>query len=134
MIDIEKEVVAVVQTAVRTQYANQVVYSEYIREPSSFPHVSLMEMDNSNYIPSATSGFTGNHDRLMYQLDVYSNKKNGKKAEAKAIFALADSALLSAGFVRIAKQPVPNLEDSTIYRLVGRYRAIVSKTSTIHPI
>ena len=134
MIDIEKQVISVVQTSVRTQYPLLTVYTEYIRQPSSFPHISLQEMDNSSYLQSATSGYADNHNRVMYQLEVYSNKKTGRKTEANAIYDLADSALMGLGFVRVAKTPLPNLDDSTIYRIVGRYRAVVSKSDTIHPI
>lgn len=134
MIDIEKDTVAIVQTAVKTVYTSLVVYPEFIRAPASFPHICCYEQDNRSYVPSATSGYADNHVSVMYTIEVYSNKKTGKKAEAKAIMALADAAMTGLGFIRISNQPMPNLADSTIFRIVARYRATVSTTDTIHPI
>jgi len=134
MIDIEPSVISAVQTSVRTSYPTLTVYPEYIRIPASFPHITVIEGDNRSYSPSATSGFANNHAVVMYTVDVYSNRKNAKKAEAKAIMALADSAMLALGFFRISNQPLPNVADSTIYRIVARYRAVVSASETIHPI
>ena len=36
------------------------------------------------------------------------------------------------GFTRIFMNPVPNLESATVYRLVARYRAVVSKEKVIY--
>jgi len=35
------------------------------------------------------------------------------------------------GFTRTVKTAIPNLENATIYRMVGRYKAVVSKNKTI---
>jgi hypothetical protein len=60
------------------------------------------------------------------------NKKVGKKSECKAIAALIDEQMLALGFVRTMLQPIPNLDDATIYRMVGRYSAIISKDEVIY--
>jgi hypothetical protein len=36
------------------------------------------------------------------------------------------------GFERITVTPVQNMNDATIYRMVGRYRAVVSDDLTIY--
>ena len=134
MIDIESDVVAQVQTNVRTSYPSLTVYSEYLRKPASFPHVTLIEMSNTSYMPTATSGYANNHARLMFSMEVFSNKRNGKKAEAEHIANLVDETMIGLGFARTMKQPIANLEDATIYRIVARYQAVVSESGTIHPI
>ena len=73
-----------------------------------------------------------NHARLMYEVNVYSNKQIGKKSECKAIFKVIDDEFATMGFTRILKEPISNLEDATIYRLAGRYTAVVSKNKEIY--
>ena len=126
MIDIENEVFDRVAKRVREQFPNIFMVGEYVKSPSSFPAVSLMEMDNSNREDTADSGSNENHVNVMYEVNVYSNKTTGKKSECKTIMALIDEEMTAMGFVRSTLTPVPNEYDSTIYRMVGRYRAAVS--------
>ena len=126
MIDIENEVFDRVAKRVREQFPNIFMVGEYVRSPSSFPAVSLVEMDNSIREATIDSGSNENYVNVMYEVNVYSNKSTGKKSECKAIMALLDNEMTALGFVRSALTPVPNEYDSTIYRMVGRYRAAVS--------
>ena len=73
-----------------------------------------------------------NHVSVLYEVNIYSNKKVGKKAECREIAALIDERMLALGFTRKMLQPIPNLDDATIYRMVGRYSAIVSKNKVIY--
>ena len=126
MIDIENEVFNRVATRVREQFPDIFMVGEYVKSPSSFPAVSLMEMDNSIRESTVDSGSNENHANVMYEVNVYSNKTTGKKSECKSIVALIDQEMSAMGFVRSTLTPVPNEYDSTIYRMVGRYRAAVS--------
>lgn len=127
MIDIENEVFDVVAAKVRAKYSDIYMVGEYVKTPSKFPCVSLMEMDNQSYQPTEDSGSAEHHVSVMYEVNIYSNKTVGKKAECKAIAALIDEQMLALGFARTMLQPIPNLDDATIYRMVGRYSAIISK-------
>ena len=99
---------------------------DYVKSPSSFPAAFLVEMDNSIRTSTVDSGSGENHVDVMYEAQTYSNKTAGKKSECKAIMALIDEEMTAMGFVRSTLTPVPNEYDSTIYRMVGRYRAAVS--------
>ena len=132
MIDIENEVFDRVAKRVREQFPNIFMVGEYVKSPSSFPAVSLMEMDNSVRETTIDSGSNENHVNVMYEVNVYSNKIAGKKSECKAIIALIDTEMTTMGFVRVTLTPVPNEYDSTIYRMVGRYRAVVSTDHKIY--
>ena len=77
------------------------------------------------------AGGVENHAGLMYEVNVYSNK-TGKKSECKSIFKMIDEEFASMGFTRILKEPIPNIEDATIYRMVGRYTAVVSTDKVIY--
>ena len=126
MIDIENEVFNRVATRVREQFPDIFMTGEYVNSPSSFPAVSLVESDNATRESTIDSGSNENHANVMYEVNVYSNKTTGKKSECKAIISLIDEEMLAMGFTRSTLTPVPNEYDSTIYRMVGRYRACVS--------
>ena len=132
MIDVENEIFNSVARDVRAEHPDAYVVGEYVKTPSSFPCVSIVEMDNRNYSLTEDSGSSENHVSVMYEVSTYSNKTVGKKAECKAIMALIDERMLALGFARIMLQPIPNLEDATIYRMLGRYSAVISKDKKIY--
>lgn len=132
MIDIESEVFNAVSEKVREQYPEIFMTGEYVKSPSSFPCVSLIETDNQIYRNTRTSGCIENHAQVVYEVNVYSNKQRGKKAECKEILGFIDRQLEALGFTRTLMTPVPNEVDATVYRMVARYRAIVSKENVIY--
>lgn len=132
MIDIETEVFNTVSAKVREKYPKIYMTGEYVKSPPSFPCVSLIETDNQIYRNTRTTECIENHAQLLYEVNVYSNKRSGKKAECKAIIALIDKRMEALGFTRTLLNPVPNEEDATVYRMVARYRAIVSKNKVIY--
>ena len=131
MIDVEKEIFNIVARAIRDVYPDIYISGEYVKSPSTFPAVSLVEMDNSAYVRTQSSDNVENHAELMYEVNVYSNKTSGKKSECKEIATLIDNELAALGFSRTMLQPSPNMDDATIYRMTGRYRAVASKDNTI---
>lgn len=131
MIDIENDVFSEMAKKVREKFSNIFVTGEYVKSPSSFPCVSLVEIDNATFRNSQTTESQENHVAVSYEVNVYSNKTKGKKAECKEIIAFIDEVLMSLNFTRIMLEPVPNQNDATIYRMLGRYRAVVSRNKTI---
>ena len=131
MIDIENDVFSEVAKKVREKFSNIFVTGEYVKSPSSFPCVSLVEIDNATFRNSQTTESQENHVAVSYEVNVYSNKTKGKKAECKEIIAFIDEVLMSLNFTRIMLEPVPNQNDATIYRMLGRYQAVVSRNKTI---
>lgn len=132
MIDIEAEVFGIVSSDVRLKYPKVYMTGEYVKSPPSFPCVSLIETDNQVYRNTRDSGCIENHAQIQYEVNVYSNRTSGKKAECKEIISLIDSKMEQLGFTRTFMNPVPNEQDATIYRMIARYRAIVSKNKTIY--
>ena len=132
MIDCENEIFSKVAESLRTAYPSVFVSSEYMRTPSQFPFVSLIEMSNTAYDATQSSGSLENHASLMYEVNVYSNKQSGKKSECKAIATLIDNELATLGFSRTMLQPIPNMDDATIYRMTGRYTAVISKDKRLY--
>ena len=131
MINIEEEVFNDVATEVRAKFSDVYMVGEYVKSPPTFPCVSFIEQDNYIYTKTQTSLSDENHCQVMYEVNVYSNKTVGKKTECKHIMALIDNAMLKKGFTRTMMQPIPNIDDATIYRMVARYSGVVSKDKQI---
>ena len=122
MIDCENEVYTRIARVLREKFPGINITGEYVKAPSSFPHVSITQSDNS----AVSEKMTGNAEmaQVMFEINVYSNKTDGKKTECKTIAKVIDEVLFGMNFKRLALTPVPNLEDATIYRIVARYRAM----------
>lgn len=60
----------------------------------------------------------------MYEINVYSNKSNGKKSEAKEISNMIDGLMTDMLFTRTFRGQTPNI-DRTIYRITLRYQGVV---------
>lgn len=131
MIDIENEVYTIVCNNLRAEFPNIATSQIYERTPAQFPFVHFEEQDNYDYRPTMTN-CKDNHVFLMYEVNVYSNKKSGKKQEVKKIVANIDRTMRDLGFRRTAKRSIDNLYDATIYRMFLRYVAIVDKNKTIY--
>ena len=127
MINVESEIFNIVATAIRSAYSDAYVVGEYVKAPARFPCVSIVEIDNATYDRTQTSGGLENHADVTYEINIYSNKTKGKKSECKAIASLIDNEFATLGFSRTMLQPIVNGDDVTIYRMVGRYRGVVSK-------
>lgn len=132
MIDVEQEIFGIVASKVREQFPNIFITGEYLNSPPSFPCVYLIEEDNQVYRNTRTSSCGENHTQVIYEVTVYSNLKTGKKSQCRKILGVIDSQLAELGFTRTTLTPVPNASDATIYRLVARYRAIISKENVIY--
>ena len=132
MIQIEDMLFTKIATALRAQFSGIYVVGEYVNAPSKFPAVYIVEMDNTvNRAGRDTSGIENFAD-VMYQVDIFSNKNKGKRAECKEIAAFVDEQFASLGFTRSFLNPVPNMDNGTIYRLTGRWIATVGKDNTVY--
>lgn len=100
---------------------------EYVRQPASFPHVSIVEMDNYTETGTSDSGSAENHAQLVYEINIYSNALAGKKQVCRKFAAAIDGIMLDMNFRRISLEPVDNLMDASVYRIVGRYRAVADR-------
>lgn len=127
MIDAEDEIFAHVAGKLRAAYPDIYVTGEYVRAPARFPCVSIEEKNNAVWRNARDTSEIENAVAVMYEVNVYSNLKNGKKRECKAIAEVVDEALRGIGFTRTMLNPLPNQADATIYRMTGRYSAIIGR-------
>ena len=132
MIDHCNEIFTTVAQAVRADHEGATVTGEYTRKPSKFPTVTLDETQNVTMDNLVDSTHIENYSGVTYRLQVFSNKKNGKKAQARAIFATADEALRGMGFRRVTYTTTPEIYDSTIYSITATYEGVVSALGYVY--
>lgn len=125
MISPENPLFTAIATAIRAQYPNAYVSGEYFSVPSQFPAVCIEEIDNSPYKRSATNQTVEHQAVVTYEVNVYSNRVSGKKAECNAIAEIIDAWMRNHQFFRRMKHPIQNMNDATIYRLTMRYEGKV---------
>lgn len=122
MIDCENEVYTRIARVLRDKFPGINIAGEYVNAPSSFPHVSITQSDNS----VVSEQMTGSAEmaQVMFEINIYSNKADGRKTECKNIAKVIDDVMFKMNFKRMALTPIPNMEDATIYRIVARYRVM----------
>lgn len=137
MIDFENAVVDMIASELYEEYGvgGIVVTSEPITTvQKTFPAVSIIEKDNTVLTRTRAMDNIENHATVMYETDIFSNLKSGKKQEAKKIAAQIDEILTKHNFTRIMCQPLENLADPTIYRIKMRHRAVFGKEGQIYTV
>ena len=132
MIDYESVIYTKIVTALRNEFPSIHLNNEERRSPASFPSVMLIERSNSSFPATMDSASTQNHAIIVYEVNVYSNKHIGRKQECKDIMNFISNMFTQLGFERLLVQPIENLNDPTIYRIVGRYQAVISADGTIY--
>ena len=132
MIDVNNEIFTSVATSVRGKHTGTTVTGEYTRKPSKFPAVTLDEIQNVMVDRLEDSSNAENFAGVTYRLQVFSNKRIGKKAEAREIFATADAEMRRMGFRRVTYTTTPEIYDSTIYNISATYEAVVSSAGYVY--
>lgn len=132
MIDIESQIFQRIHQALTAKFNGIFVSGEYVPAPPAFPFVSVIQQDSYDLQSTQDSSNTENHSVVMYEVNVYCNTKAGKKSQCKSIFSVIDGIFHGLNFTRQSLTPTPNLNDARIYRMTGRYTAVVSKNEVIY--
>jgi hypothetical protein len=132
MIDVNNEVFTTVAKEVRDSHTGVTVVGENTRKPSKFPTVTLDESENVMVDRLEDSSKEEKFTGVTYRLQVFSNKQNGKKAEARAIFATADAEMRRLGFQRVTFTTTPEIYESTVYQITATYEAVVSAAGYVY--
>lgn len=132
MLDYSNEIFTKVATAVRNAHVGVKVTGEYIRKPSSFPTVTLDEIENLMVGNLEDSSNKERFAGVTYRLQVFSNRETGKRAECRMVFATADAEMRNLGFRRVTYTTTPEIYDSTIYSITATYEAVVSAAGYVY--
>lgn len=138
MIDVEPDIFALVAVPLREKYGKDEkgqykiwVSGESTDVPARFPAVTIEGKDNYVYTRASTTKIE-NAANVMYEVNVYTNRVGYKKQDAQEIMSLIDEILSGLMLTRTMMQPIDNLSDATIYRLVARYKATVDTDFMIY--
>lgn len=141
MIDIENKVFKIVYDAVMAHDPTIYVTAESSNAPPSFPAVYVEQIDSYDPAEFRISSHEELYAVVVFDVQVFSNKPSGKKAEAKSIFTVIDDALRLAGFRRTMSNYV-DLTDNrnssvsnrnqSIIRLLGRYECLADTGGNIY--
>ena len=141
MIDIESKIFTIVYNAVQAYNSSIYVTSEYAIAPPSFPAVYVEQIDSYDPPEFRISTHEELYAAVVFNVEVYSNKADGKKADAKSIFTVIDNALRGAGLRRTTSNYV-DLTDNrnssvsnrnqAIIRLLGRYECLADGGGNIY--
>lgn len=127
--DLDAKIFDPIATALRAEFNGIYVTGEYVDAPPQFPAVSIVEGDNYMDTEKMSSKYDEEYSIVMYEVEVYTNLSVGKKRQAREILAFIDAILYDLNFIRISMTPVPNMANTSIYRLVARYRAETDGTT-----
>jgi hypothetical protein len=128
------EVFTAVAKTVRKAHTGTTVSGEYTRTPSKFPAVTLDETENIMVDRLEDSSNEERYIGVTYRLQVFSNKQNGKKAEARSIFDTADAEMRRMGFRRVSYAITPEIYSSTIYEITATYEACIDIFGNVYKL
>lgn len=130
MINIFNELYTLLTNALAI-YDNKIKTSSvYTNTPSSYPFVSLEEIDDSVYEQGSDCCEIENFANKDYEVNIYTQNPN-KKSIADGISQVVDTLMKSKGFIRVTKTPLQDTNETT-YRIVLRYSGVVSKDHIIY--
>ena len=133
MIYIESFLFSRIAGVLRASYEGIFVSGEYVDSPAKFPAVTIVESDNSVLQKMRTAAPNlENAVSLMYEVNIYTNTEGFKKSEAKDILETVDSEFSKLGFTRTMSNPISNLQDAKIFRIVVRYEGVADKDFRIY--
>lgn len=125
MIDIFNEVFTAVATPLREVFQGISIKGEYVQTPASYPTVTLDEI--SNVEVESDSSRRERYNRVRYRCQVFSNRVEGKRAEARAIQSEVDKHMRSMGFHRVSYSTTPDIIDNTVYCITTMFAAVVDE-------
>lgn len=130
MINIFNELFTLFDTALTTYDENIKTSSVYTNSPSKYPFASLEEIDNRVYEQTSDSCDVEEHAEVEYEVNIYAQGTT-KKSKCDNIADVVDNLFKEYNFVRTFRNPIQSGDEAT-YRIVMRYRGVVSKDHTIY--
>lgn len=125
MINVENRVLTNVKTYISD--VCQTVQNDSAKSPASFPAVSVEQIDN----PDTAVDLENDENAVVSMIEIQSFS-NKDITEAKTIINKACDGMRIMGYVRqYGPKRVQNAAETNIYRMVARFRRIVSSVDEI---
>ena len=130
MIDFSNEIFNAVAKHLRSLYKGIQVKGEYVSTPAKFPTVTIDEI--SNVPVHLDSAKTNKYADVVYRVQVFSNKANGKRAEAREIYKSVDEKLMEIGFFAKSYTSTPTIYNSEVYTITATYGGVIGSDGVIY--
>lgn len=130
MIDYSNEIFNDAATVLRNAVDGVTVIGEYVSSPTSFPTVTIDEIDNRQF--QRDSAKTEKFAAVRYRVQVFSNKQSGKRVEARNILNVIDTRLSELGFTRKTYTTTPDVYNSSVYQITATYDAVIGADGVIY--
>jgi hypothetical protein len=128
----ENEIFTACYNALHSLYPDAYITGNYINKPASFPAVSIICVESVTWRKTRDTGHGERHTSPTYEVNVYSNLKDGAKEQAQELLEVIDRQFTDWNFNRLTCTPIENLADNTIFRYVARYRGILDEQGYIY--
>ena len=128
MIDVESLVFDRVYASMSELVPEGNFSSQYVPTASSFPFVTLMEMDNMTDTQHQSTALDEEYAIITYEANVYATDK----VECREVMDALDRVMIRLNFTRISMATIPNLADRTIFRITARYRAVADQNKRLY--
>ena len=130
MIDFSNEIFNTVAMDLRSLYPGIRVVGEYVASPTEFPTVTLDE--TSNIPVNLDSAEQSKYARIQYRAQVFTNRDNGKRAQARQIYATMDAKMQSLGLFCKTYTTTPAVYNSEIYSITATYEGVIDRNGVIY--
>lgn len=134
MLDYSRQIFSRLSLYLREKFPKVYTSRNDSAAPPRFPAVTIVQKDNANYQRTIDSDSLENHVKVMYQIDVYTNDKKelDRMDSAENITAEISDFMLGLGFNRTLCQPIPNVNDMSIYRISMRFEGVIGRDALVY--
>lgn len=130
MIDYSFEIFNAVAIDLRAAYEGIKVVGEYVASPTVFPTVTIDEI--SNVPVHMDSAVQNKYAQVTYRVQVFSNLRTGKRAEARKIYSRVDEKLQVLGLYAISYSTTPAIYNSEVYCITATYGAVIDRNGAVY--
>ena len=129
MIDYSNEIFNEIAVLLRAEIDGVTVVGEYVSTPSSFPTVTIDEVDNRPV--NRDSAKTEKYATVVYRVQVFCNG-TGKRALARKIFGIIANHFTEFNFTRKTYTTTPDVYNSSVYQITATFGAVIGEDGTIY--
>ena len=130
MQDFSNEIFTKIKDRVHEVHGSSVkVVGEYVDMPKTFPCVAIDEIYN---VPAELdSGESQKGCDVTYRVQIFSNKKNGKRSEARAIFSTISDEMYSMNLIGKTYTTTPEVYNASIYQIRATFDCHIRADGTM---
>lgn len=131
MLDFYDQIYSWLTLSLREQFPDIVTSRTETTALSTFPAVSIAQKNSANYTRTRDAD-PENHVSVMYEINIYTNGETDKEQTAQKIRNYISDLMLSKGFNRTVCEPIDNISNMSIYRIVMRFTGIIGKDNFVY--